>query len=238
MADIAIVLRRLPIVFSIHKLIHQIDEKRQAIFVGFFGPIGVSAIFYLYITIKFLETITVDGVIREDAQRLIDTVTVVVWFLSICSIVSQMARWIWRETNVIGCPRSEHSPRKTRLFSPSHNITHVRKLFYCRWRTSSISHWWFHSKSFECASWASPGCRDFGVKFWSQFGPNKSRSRTVCRYRSPHLSYWRKYPSLGRFATAFFSCCNTSKSHNSFSSRRQRPSNCCKDTGWVDGMGI
>jgi NhaP-type Na+/H+ or K+/H+ antiporter len=30
-----------------HKWIHQIEEARQAIFVGFFGPIGVSAVFYL-----------------------------------------------------------------------------------------------------------------------------------------------------------------------------------------------
>lgn len=35
-----LLLRRLPIVFSLHKHIHQIEEKRQAIFVGFFGPIG------------------------------------------------------------------------------------------------------------------------------------------------------------------------------------------------------
>lgn len=70
-----------------HKYIHQIEEKRQAIFVGFFGPIGVSAIFYLYISIEYLETITVDGIIRDDAATLIEVVTVVVWFLAICSIV-------------------------------------------------------------------------------------------------------------------------------------------------------
>ena len=71
-----------------HKFIHQIEEKRQAIFVGFFGPIGVSAIFYLYISLEFLETITVDGEQREDAEQLGETIKVVVWFLAICSIVS------------------------------------------------------------------------------------------------------------------------------------------------------
>lgn len=40
-----LILRRLPIVFALHKWIHQIEEKRQAIFVGFFGPIGVSGKF-------------------------------------------------------------------------------------------------------------------------------------------------------------------------------------------------
>lgn len=70
-----------------HKFIPQIEEKRQAIFVGFFGPIGVSAIFYLYISLEFLETITVDGVQREDAEHLGEVISVVVWFLTICSIV-------------------------------------------------------------------------------------------------------------------------------------------------------
>ncbi|PQE12846.1 Na H antiporter protein [Rutstroemia sp. NJR-2017a BBW] len=79
--------RRLPIVFGLHKLIHQIEEKRQAIFVGFFGPIGVSAIFYLYISLEFLETITVDGEQRPDAAHLAEVIRVVVWFLTICSIV-------------------------------------------------------------------------------------------------------------------------------------------------------
>ncbi len=83
-----IILRRLPVVFAMHKWIHQIEEKRQAIFVGFFGPIGVSAIFYLYVSLVFLETINVDGVEREDAERLGETMMVVDWFLAICSIVS------------------------------------------------------------------------------------------------------------------------------------------------------
>ncbi|RDW71359.1 putative Na(+) antiporter 1 [Coleophoma cylindrospora] len=79
--------RRLPIVLALHKFIHHIEDLRQAIFVGFFGPIGVSAVFYIYISMEFLETIKVDGVVREDAARLSETIHVVVWFLAICSIV-------------------------------------------------------------------------------------------------------------------------------------------------------
>jgi NhaP-type Na+/H+ or K+/H+ antiporter len=71
-----------------HKFIHQIEEKRQAIFVGFFGPIGVSAIFYLYISLEFLRDIQVDGVQRGDAAKLSEVMTVIIWFLAICSIVS------------------------------------------------------------------------------------------------------------------------------------------------------
>jgi hypothetical protein len=79
--------RRLPVVFAMHWKIRQIEEKQQALFVGFFGPIGVSAVFYLYISLETLNGITVNGVVREDAARLGDVMMVVVWFLAICSIV-------------------------------------------------------------------------------------------------------------------------------------------------------
>lgn len=82
--------RRLPVVFAMHKFIHQIEEKRQALFVGFFGPIGVSAIFYLYVSLEFLGTIEVDGHEREDAKQLGEGFMVIVWFLAICSIVSSI----------------------------------------------------------------------------------------------------------------------------------------------------
>ncbi|EXJ61098.1 hypothetical protein A1O7_05251 [Cladophialophora yegresii CBS 114405] len=79
--------RRLPVVFAMHKKIRQIEQFQQAAFVGFFGPIGVSAIFYLYISIEFLHQITVDGTVREDAERLEEIMRVVIWFLAICSII-------------------------------------------------------------------------------------------------------------------------------------------------------
>lgn len=56
-------------------------------FVGFFGPIGVSAIFYLYIAVEFLDTLKADGEPRADAQRPAETIRIVVWFLAICSII-------------------------------------------------------------------------------------------------------------------------------------------------------
>jgi hypothetical protein len=83
-----LIVRRLPIVLAMHKYIHQIEHISQACFVGFFGPIGVGAIFYLSISREFLLDIKVDGKTREDAQRVADAVNIVVWFLVICSIVS------------------------------------------------------------------------------------------------------------------------------------------------------
>ena len=85
---VVLLFRRLPVVYAMHWKISQIEEKHQALFVGFFGPIGVSAVFYLYISLEFLGEITVDGVVREDAAKLQVVMTVVVWFLAICSIVS------------------------------------------------------------------------------------------------------------------------------------------------------
>lgn len=89
---LVLLLRRLPWVFALHRRIPQIEQVRQAIFVGFFGPIGVSAIFYLYITNEFLATLTgANGEIRSDVAKLPEAVTVVVWFLCICSVVSAAA---------------------------------------------------------------------------------------------------------------------------------------------------
>lgn len=88
LAILILLLRRPPIIFALHKKIPQIEETKQALFVGYFGPIGVSAIFYLYTTIEYLSEITVDGVQREDAAHLSDTVMVFVWFMVMSSIVS------------------------------------------------------------------------------------------------------------------------------------------------------
>lgn len=86
---LVLLLRRLPWVFAIHRRIPQIEEVHQAIFVGFFGPIGVSAIFYLYIANEFLDTLKgADGELRGDVAKLPEAVLVVVWFLCVCSVVS------------------------------------------------------------------------------------------------------------------------------------------------------
>lgn len=87
LAVLVLLFRRLPIVLALHKQIHQIEHWHQAIFMGFFGPIGVSAIFYLYTSVQFLEEIVVDGAERADALQLQEVMTVVVWFMVICSIV-------------------------------------------------------------------------------------------------------------------------------------------------------
>ncbi|KAG6007503.1 hypothetical protein E4U21_005971 [Claviceps maximensis] len=86
---LVMLLRRLPWVYAMHKWIPQIGHARQAIFVGFFGPIGVSAIFYLFISIEFIKAHLSDenGVPRPDVKDLAESTTIVVWFLTVCSVV-------------------------------------------------------------------------------------------------------------------------------------------------------
>lgn len=84
---LVLLLRRLPMILAFQKGIHQVEDIRRAMFLGFFGPIGVSAVFYLYISKEFLRRIVADTHEREDAARLSEMLDVVVWFLVFCSIV-------------------------------------------------------------------------------------------------------------------------------------------------------
>lgn len=84
---LVLLLRRLPMILAFHKGIHQVEDFRRALFLGYFGPIGVSAIFYLYISKEFLREIEYDGHEREDAAHLSEMMDVVVWFLVACSII-------------------------------------------------------------------------------------------------------------------------------------------------------
>ncbi|KAL8366002.1 hypothetical protein RB595_004674 [Gaeumannomyces hyphopodioides] len=84
---LVLLFRRLPAVLGLYRHIHQIEDGRQALFAGHFGPIGVSAIFYLYVGLEFLQTVTVGDAQRPDAKQLGEVMTVVIWFLVICSVV-------------------------------------------------------------------------------------------------------------------------------------------------------
>ncbi|GAW22086.1 hypothetical protein ANO14919_116210 [Xylariales sp. No.14919] len=84
-----LLLRRPPFILGLHKKIPQIEGIRQATFMGFFGPIGCSAIFYLYITVDFVETLKTKGgdSSRGDVENLAEAVRVIVWFMVIVSVV-------------------------------------------------------------------------------------------------------------------------------------------------------
>lgn len=117
--------RRIPIVMAMHKQIHQIEEFKQAWFVGFFGPIGVSAIFYLYVSLEYLrDSVTDHGHEREDAVKLGEIMNVVIWFLVVCSIVSSLHDLLdYLYSITPGRARSFDPAWNTRFPNPSHFIT-------------------------------------------------------------------------------------------------------------------
>lgn len=86
-------LRRIPPVMLLYKLRllrSHVQSLRQAGFVGFFGPMGISSIFYLYQIRNFCAESLTDrnGNMRPDAEILYNTADVIIWFLVVSSIVS------------------------------------------------------------------------------------------------------------------------------------------------------
>jgi len=115
-----------------HTKIHQIEEWRQALFVGYFGPIGVSAIFYLYTAREILEGFTVDGVQREDARMLEEVLTVFVWFMTIVSIVAHglsipLGKVGWYLPRTISSLGSRSMSRNSSDGGDSHPAFHVSR---------------------------------------------------------------------------------------------------------------
>lgn len=86
-------LRRIPPVLLLYKLRllrPHVQTLRQAGFVGFFGPMGISTIFYLYQIRDFCMHSLGDGKggMRPDAEILYNISDVIIWFLVASSVVS------------------------------------------------------------------------------------------------------------------------------------------------------
>ena len=82
-----LIFRRLPVVLAMSKQIWQCHNLTHSLFVGYFGPIGVGACFYLHVGLEFLHLTEVDGHTRKDAEHLREQFRIVVWFVIMCSIV-------------------------------------------------------------------------------------------------------------------------------------------------------
>ncbi|KAI0156388.1 Sodium/hydrogen exchanger family-domain-containing protein [Xylariaceae sp. FL1272] len=88
LAILILLLRRPPFLIGIHKKIPQVENIRHAIFMGFFGPIGCSAVFYLYITVDFIDSLSPSTEEpRSDVADMAEAVTVIVWFMVVVSVV-------------------------------------------------------------------------------------------------------------------------------------------------------
>ncbi|KAK8107691.1 Na(+)/H(+) antiporter 2 [Apiospora kogelbergensis] len=118
--------RRPSAIMGVHNFIPHIESFRHVTFMGFFGPVGVSGIFYLYITLHFLDGLKVDGKQREYMVTLGETVEVLVWFVTICSVVIhgltiplekfglQLPRTISRSLNSLSDDGRSESPFRIR----------------------------------------------------------------------------------------------------------------------------
>ncbi|KAI1262381.1 Sodium/hydrogen exchanger family-domain-containing protein [Xylariaceae sp. FL1019] len=94
-----LLLRRPPFLIGFHKKIPQVDNIRHAIFMGFFGPIGCSAVFYLAshasnfpslfrATLNFIDSLSPGTEEpRSDVADMAEAVTVIVWFMVVVSVV-------------------------------------------------------------------------------------------------------------------------------------------------------
>ncbi|KAK4512345.1 H(+)-transporting V0 sector ATPase subunit d [Mucor velutinosus] len=81
LAILVLVLRRLPIVLTLYKWIPTIHNWREAVFTGWFGPIGVGAIFYYTVA---LEALPEDGP-NAHARALLEPV---IYFMVLGSVIA------------------------------------------------------------------------------------------------------------------------------------------------------
>lgn len=81
LAILVLLLRRLPVVLALYKFIPAIRTWREAVFTGWFGPIGVGAIFYYSVAI---ESIPADGP-NAHAREVLEPI---IYFMVLASVVA------------------------------------------------------------------------------------------------------------------------------------------------------
>ncbi|CEH15835.1 related to na h-exchanging protein [Ceraceosorus bombacis] len=79
MAIAVLLVRRLPAVLAMYKIIPAVSELKEALFLGWFGPIGVSAVFYITIALKQLP----DDGSRDRLRALYTPLTLFMVFASV-----------------------------------------------------------------------------------------------------------------------------------------------------------
>ncbi|TGZ78427.1 Sodium/hydrogen exchanger [Ascodesmis nigricans] len=88
LAILIILLRRPPIVLALYRTIPDIADIREALIAGYFGPIGVSAIFYLLLACEFLIKISTRPEVDEAyITPMVAQVRATVWACVLGSVV-------------------------------------------------------------------------------------------------------------------------------------------------------
>ncbi|GAA5811230.1 hypothetical protein MFLAVUS_004662 [Mucor flavus] len=81
LALLVLLFRRLPVVLSLYKFIPAIRTWREAMFTGWFGPIGVGAIFYYSVA---LESLPIDGP-NAHAREVLQPI---IYFMVLASVIA------------------------------------------------------------------------------------------------------------------------------------------------------
>jgi sodium/hydrogen antiporter len=79
-----LLLRRIPVIVLLSGHVRQLNGWREALTAGFFGPMGVSAIYYLFLTLKYLSTAENQ---RHGSTEFEEALRLVIWFCVITSII-------------------------------------------------------------------------------------------------------------------------------------------------------
>ena len=84
LALLVLMLRRIPIVLCLYKFVPLIKNWREALFTGWFGPVGVGAIFYYA---KAIEGMRDSNIITDDRKPIAGTLTPIVYFIVLSSVI-------------------------------------------------------------------------------------------------------------------------------------------------------
>jgi NhaP-type Na+/H+ or K+/H+ antiporter len=80
LATTVLLFRRLPALIALYTYIPAISDWKEAVFTGWFGPMGVGALFYYTIAIQYLDQEGVNSYMRQVIEP-------VIYFLILSSVV-------------------------------------------------------------------------------------------------------------------------------------------------------
>ena len=82
---LVLILRRLPVMVALYKLIPDVKTLREAVFSGHFGPMGVGAVFISTLAAKKLPSVGEAGP-QNQVELLAASIQPIVAFMVLCSI--------------------------------------------------------------------------------------------------------------------------------------------------------
>jgi sodium/hydrogen antiporter len=82
-----LLLRRLPVVLFLSYFVPQLSNGKETCLAGFFGPMGVSAMYYLFLAMEYVDHMPHSDRRHKRLSDFRDALRLVVWFSVIISVV-------------------------------------------------------------------------------------------------------------------------------------------------------